>query len=108
MIVEFNSLFGKDGYSLKQSSKYLLMAAANIVQQLDDLSSAAAGMDIQGKKFDSDYFFSAMDSGLHTLLRTLQSVADEEETDISAAYIAGHDQPDPVDRNRAPAGRIVT
>lgn len=78
------------GQNLKESSKYLLMAAASIVQDLDDMSAAAAGMDVQGEKFDSEYFFTALSGGLHTLLNTLKGVADEEEADISAAYIAGH------------------
>ena len=39
---------------MKASSKYLLMAAASIVQDLDDMSAAAAGMVVQGEKFDSE------------------------------------------------------
>lgn len=75
---------------MKASSKYLLMAAASIVQDLDDMSAAAAGMVVQGEKFDSEYFFTALSCGLHTLLNAIKGVTDEEEADISAAYIAGH------------------
>ena len=76
---------------MKASSKYLLMAAASSVQDLDDMSAAAAGMVVQGEKFDSEYFFfTALSCGLHTLLNAIKGVTDEEEADISAAYIAGH------------------
>ena len=58
---------------MKASSKYLLMAAASIVQDLDDMSAAAAGMVVQGEKFDSEYFFfTALSCGLHTLLNAIQ------------------------------------
>ena len=113
MIVEFNSLFEKDGYSLKQSSKYLLMAAANIVQQLTDQNGAIQLLAMESKKPDYDDFCSLLGCELESLQKALQLIADQEETDISEAYFAGSGRPvetqiDPVDRNCAPAGRLVT
>lgn len=93
---------------MKLSSKYLLMAAANIVQQLADQNGGVQVLAMESEKPDYDDFCSLLGCELETLQKTLQLIADQEETDISEAYFTGHDQPDPVDRNRAPAGRIVT
>lgn len=92
---------------MKTSSKWLLMAAMDVTQQLDDLNSAAQGMAMQGQAVDYDDFHSAITCELDSLIKTLQLIADQEEEDISTAYYPGHSQPDPVDRNRAPAGRLM-
>ena len=92
---------------MKQSSKYFLMAAANIVQQLADQNGGVQVLAMENKKPDYDDFCSLLGCELETLQKTLQLIADQEETDISEAYIAGKALPDPVDRSRAPAGRIV-
>lgn len=92
---------------MKQSSKYLLMAAANIVQQINDQNGGVQVLAMESKKPDYDDFCSLLGCELETLQKTLQLIADQEEADISAAYIAGYDPPEPVDRNRAPAGRLI-
>ena len=92
---------------MKLSSKYLLMAAANIVQQLADQNGGVQVLAMESKKPDYDDFCSLIGCELETLQKTLQLIADQEETDISEAYFTGKALPDPVDRNRAPAGRIV-
>ena len=92
---------------MKVSSKYLLMAAANIVQQLADQNGGVQVLAMESKKPDYDDFCSLLGCELETLQKTLQLIADQEETDISEAYFTGKALLDPVDRSRAPAGRIV-
>lgn len=75
---------------MKASSKYLLMAAANIVQQLADQNSGVQVLAMESKKPDYDDFCSLLGCELETLQKTLQLIADQEEADINAAYIAGH------------------
>lgn len=75
---------------MKASSKYLLMAAANIAQQLADQNSGVQVLAMESKKPDYDDFCSLLGCELETLQKTLQLIADQEEADISAAYIAGH------------------
>ncbi len=92
---------------MKPSSKYLLMAASNIVQQLADQNGGVQLLAMENKKPDYDDFCSLLGCELESLQKTLQLIADQEETDISEAYFTGKALPDPVDRNRAPAGKIV-
>lgn len=92
---------------MKPSSKYLLMAASNIVQQLADQNGGVQLLAMENKEPDYDDFCSLLGCELESLQKTLQLIADQEETDISEAYFTGKALPDPVDRNRAPAGKIV-
>lgn len=92
---------------MKLSSKYLLMAAANIVQQLADQNGGVQVLAMESKKPDYGDFCSLLGCELETLQKTLQLIADQEETDISEVYFTGKVLPDPVDCSRAPAGRIV-
>lgn len=92
---------------MNASSKYLLMAAVDIAQQLADRNGAVQTLAMENKKPDYDDFCSLMGCKLETLQKTLQLIADSEEEDISTASLVGNARPDPVDRNRAPAGRLA-
>ena len=67
-------MLDKKEQKVKPSSKYLLMAASNIVQQLADQNGGVQLLAMENKKPDYDDFCSLLGYELESLQKTLQLI----------------------------------
>lgn len=71
---------------MKTSSKWLLMAAAEIIQHAEGTNSAAGFAAVRGEPVNVDDVSGSLAADLDNLTKTIKLIADQEEVDISAAY----------------------
>ncbi len=71
---------------MKPSSKWLLMAAAEIIQHAEGTNSAAGFAAVRGEQVNVDDVSGSLAADLDSLTQTIKLIADQEEVDISAAY----------------------
>lgn len=71
---------------MRASSKYLLMAAAEIAQHAQEINSTTGTAAIKGEQVNYDDVCGRLCADLEDLEKTIGIIASQEEVDISAAY----------------------